>query len=70
MGAAGHRPGDVARRALVALVALVVMVAMVTMVQQAGVPSDRIFFYDGSRQSNIFTAKVAGLAGTARIFRG
>ncbi|MCU0223382.1 MAG: M48 family metallopeptidase [Acidobacteria bacterium] len=41
--------------------------ALVVMAQQAGVPTDRIFVYDGSRQSNNFTANVAGLAGTARI---
>jgi len=41
--------------------------ALVAMAQQAGVPTDRIFVYDGSRQSNNFTANVAGLAGTARI---
>jgi STE24 endopeptidase len=41
--------------------------ALVVMAQQAGVPADRIFVYDGSRQSNNFTANVAGLAGTARI---
>jgi STE24 endopeptidase len=41
--------------------------ALVVMAQRAGVPTDRIFVYDGSRQSNNFTANVAGLAGTARI---
>ncbi len=41
--------------------------ALVVMAQQAGVPAGRIFVYDGSRQSNNFTANVAGLAGTARI---
>ena len=41
--------------------------ALVVMAQQAGVPEDRIFVYDGSRQSNNFTANVAGLAGSARI---
>ncbi|MEM7220681.1 MAG: M48 family metallopeptidase [Pseudomonadota bacterium] len=33
----------------------------------AGIPADRIFVYDGSRQSNNFTANVAGLGGAARI---
>lgn len=33
----------------------------------AGVPTDRIFVYDGSRQSNNFTANVSGLFGSARI---
>jgi STE24 endopeptidase len=41
--------------------------ALVVMAREAGVPADRIFVYDGSRQSNNFTANVAGLAGTARI---
>ena len=41
--------------------------ALVVMARRAGVPTDRIFVYDGSRQSNNFTANVAGLAGTARI---
>ncbi len=31
-----------------------------------GVPEDRIFVYDGSRQSNNFTANVSGLGGSAR----
>lgn len=41
--------------------------ALVTMAGQAGVPADRIFVYDGSRQSNNFTANVSGVAGSARI---
>jgi Zn-dependent protease with chaperone function len=41
--------------------------ALVVMAQQAGVPADRIFVYDGSRQSNNFTANVSGIAGSARI---
>jgi STE24 endopeptidase len=41
--------------------------ALVAMAQQAGVPEDRIFEYDGSRQSNNFTANVSGIAGSARI---
>lgn len=41
--------------------------ALVTMAEQAGVPADRIFVYDGSRQSNNFTANVSGVAGSARI---
>ena len=41
--------------------------ALVAMAQRAGVPTDRIFVFDGSRQSNNFTANVAGLAGSARI---
>lgn len=35
--------------------------------EAAGVPRDRIFVYDGSRQSNNFTANVSGLFGSARI---
>jgi STE24 endopeptidase len=41
--------------------------ALVELAQRAGVPEDRLFVYDGSRQSNIFTANVAGLGGSARI---
>jgi STE24 endopeptidase len=41
--------------------------AVLGMAQQAGVPADRIFVYDGSRQSNNFTANVSGVGGSARI---
>ena len=41
--------------------------ALEVLARRAGVPSDRLFVYDGSRQSNNFTANVAGLGGTARI---
>jgi STE24 endopeptidase len=41
--------------------------ALVVMAGESGVPSDRIFVYDGSRQSNNFTANVSGVAGSARI---
>ena len=41
--------------------------ALVVMAKQAGVPEERIFVYDGSRQSNNFTANVSGIAGSARI---
>jgi len=41
--------------------------ALVGMAQRAAVPADRIFVYDGSRQSNNFTANVSGVAGSARI---
>jgi STE24 endopeptidase len=44
-----------------------VRAALEAMAKDAGVPSDRLFVYDGSRQSNNFPANVAGLAGTARI---
>jgi STE24 endopeptidase len=35
--------------------------------QKVGVPSDKIMIYDGSRQSNRYTANVSGLFGSARI---
>ena len=41
--------------------------ALVEMAQRAGVPAGRIFVYDGSRQSNNFTANVSGVGGSARI---
>jgi len=44
-----------------------VRAALEGMAKRAGVPADRLFVYDGSRQSNNFTANVAGLGGTARI---
>ncbi len=34
---------------------------------EAGIPSDRIFMFDGSRQSNNFTANVSGIGSSARI---
>jgi STE24 endopeptidase len=41
--------------------------ALVAMANRAGVPTDRIFVYDGSRQSNNFTANAGGVGSTARI---
>ena len=41
--------------------------AVEAMAMNAGIPTDRIFMYDGSRQSNNFTANVAGIGGAARI---
>jgi STE24 endopeptidase len=41
--------------------------ALVPMAIDAGVPTDRIFVYDGSRQSNNFTANAGGIGSTARI---
>lgn len=41
--------------------------ALHDMAYEAGIPADRIFVYDGSRQSNNFTANVAGLGPVARI---
>ncbi len=40
---------------------------VVAMAKANGVPSDKIFIYDGSKQSNRYTANVAGLFGTARV---
>lgn len=41
--------------------------ALVEMARRSGVPEDRIFVYDGSRQSNNFTANVSGVGGSARV---
>ena len=41
--------------------------AVEAMAINAGIPTDRIFMYDGSRQSNNFTANVTGIGGAARI---
>ena len=41
--------------------------AIVAMAKANGVPSDKILIYDGSKQSNRYSANVAGLFGTARI---
>ena len=41
--------------------------ALLVMANRAGVPTDRIFVYDGSRQSNNFTANAGGVGSTARI---
>jgi STE24 endopeptidase len=40
---------------------------IVAMAKQVGVPSDKILIYDGSKQSNRYSANVAGLFGTARV---
>jgi STE24 endopeptidase len=40
---------------------------IVAMARQVGVPSDKILVYDGSKQSNRYTANVAGIGGTARV---
>jgi STE24 endopeptidase len=40
---------------------------IVAMAKQVGVPSDKIVIYDGSKQSNRYTANVAGVGGTARV---
>lgn len=44
-----------------------VRTALTDMAQQAGISPRRIFVYDGSRQSNNFTANVSGLGPYARI---
>lgn len=41
--------------------------AVVALAQQTGVPSDKIYVYNGSRQSNRYTANVAGLGSSARV---
>ncbi len=44
-----------------------VRAALLDMADEAKIPHDRIFVYDGSRQSNNFTANVSGVFGSARI---
>ena len=44
-----------------------VRTALLDMAAEANIPADRIFVYDGSRQSNNFTANVSGVLGSARI---
>jgi STE24 endopeptidase len=41
--------------------------AVVALARDAEVPSDKIFVYNGSKQSNRYTANVAGLFGSARV---
>ncbi|WP_157216947.1 M48 family metallopeptidase [Flavisphingomonas formosensis] len=40
---------------------------VVALAKDAGVPSDKILIYNGSKQSNRYTANVSGLFGSARI---
>jgi Zn-dependent protease with chaperone function len=40
---------------------------LLVMAERAGVPADRIFVCDGSRQSNNFTANAGAVGGMARI---
>ena len=40
---------------------------VVAMANANGVPSDKIFIYNGSKQSNAYTANVSGLFGSARV---
>lgn len=44
-----------------------VRVALLKMADEAKIPHDRLFVFDGSRQSNNFTANVSGAFGSARI---
>ena len=44
-----------------------VKAALTAQAQRAGIPAERIFLFDGSRQSNNFTANVSGLGPAARI---
>lgn len=41
--------------------------AVLELAAEAGVPAERVFMYDGSRQSNNFTANVSGVGDSARI---
>jgi STE24 endopeptidase len=41
--------------------------AVVGMAGRAGVPPDRVFMFNGSRQSNNFTANAGGVGSTARV---
>ncbi len=41
--------------------------AVVSMAQRADIPADKVFMYDGSRQSNNFTANAGGVGSTARV---
>jgi STE24 endopeptidase len=41
--------------------------AIIALARRGDVPSDRIYIYDGSRQSNRYTANVTGLFGSATV---
>ena len=41
--------------------------AVVQLAEQTGTPSDKIYIYDGSKQSDRYTANVSGLFGSARV---
>jgi STE24 endopeptidase len=41
--------------------------ALVTMAGRAGIPPNKIYMYNGSRQSNNFTANVSGVGSSARV---
>ncbi len=40
---------------------------VVAMAKSVSIPSDKIFVYNGSKQSNAYTANVSGLGGSARV---
>lgn len=40
---------------------------VVAMAKAVNIPSDKIFVYNGSKQSNAYTANVSGLGGSARV---
>jgi STE24 endopeptidase len=40
---------------------------VVAMAEASGVPSDKIYVYNGSKQSNRYTANVSGMFGSARV---
>lgn len=44
-----------------------VRTAVVSMAERAGIPPDRVFMFNGSRQSNNFTANAGGVGSTARV---
>ena len=41
--------------------------AVVEMAQRAGIPANKVYMYNGSRQSNNFTANAGGVGSTARV---
>lgn len=41
--------------------------AIIALAERAGVPSSRVVIYDGSKQSERYTARVSGMLGTAQI---
>lgn len=44
-----------------------VLDAVVALGKKTGTPTDKIYIYDGSKQSNRYTANVSGLGGSARV---
>jgi STE24 endopeptidase len=44
-----------------------VRTALIKMADEAGIPHEKLLMFDGSRQSNNFTANVSGVFGTGRI---